>query len=900
MGTPKASRSLSHTVWICLAVITLIFLCASLFSLFKINHLRHEGLLLTATDTPAALISLRLINGIEQSTTSLHNQLLFKKKTPIDNQQNFWSKSISPAFAELLQLADASNDTVRQKMLNQLHQSLNTFQQLQKDIQHSIASDNFTAANKILEKQLIPNVNTIRKYAYAIHQDDQQDILSHVQYIKQETTDLYFTSILFLILGFTTSVLFGIIIIRSLTRPIKRTLEITNDLAIGKLDIDVDISGTYEFEALNESLTRTTATLKNLRDIAERVANGDYTQKVKVKSEEDRLAKTINIMIDNFNNIVKQADAVAAGNYDVTVESRSKHDSLAVAINNMTKKLARNAQLNKEQSWLKDGLTELANVISGQRNLQRLSNTAIQTICHYIGAPCGAIYINDEESSAISIQGTFGLSHINQKGGLPFQHRNGIIEQVARDKKPFISENISHNSHLSLSGIISSNTISSYIHPLIFEGRIVGIIEIASLKILTASQRLYIEGLTLILSSQIYSTQQHDVITQKNNVLKKTKKELTLQKSQLEKASKYKTEFLTNVSHELRTPLNSLLSFSKLLKENKEKNLSKEQIKSLSLMEKSGHNLLTLINDLLDLAKVDAGKLDIYKEEVSLHEIENNILEEFKNVASEKGLQLTSNSQINIPKTIITDGNRLQQILRNFMSNAIKFTSDGSITLRIKSNEERQELAISVTDTGIGIPESKQSLIFEAFQQADGTTTRNYGGTGLGLSISTQLAFLLNGHIELKSTPSKGSTFTLIIPYNMATEKSYKNPPTLKKHILQTPLPEENHKNVFHSCLKNDFKNKNILLIEKNMRKAFKIKEYLKNNNNDVTIAYSLKNSQQHLTEKKHLQIILLGSLPKEEMNNNNFEIIKEMAGINHYELHSIDNEITKLYGINS
>ena len=886
MSANKPSRRLSHTVWICLAVITLTFLSASVLSLVKINHLRQEDLLLTEVQMPSALASLRLMNGVEQSITSLYNQLLFPKKTHNEVDNPIWETSIAPAFSRLSEVAQHSNRV--QQDLVKLHHALLAFHQLQKTINAFIASGQWVEAKEAVESRLMPQIVPIRRYTYALHEGIQQDILEHLQYIKEETSELYITSILFLGLGLITSIIFGILIIRSLTRPIKRTVEITNDLAKGKLDMPVDLSGAYEFEALNESLKRTIATLKNLSHIAERVANGEYTKKVEVKSAEDRLAKTINIMIDNFNTIVKQADTIAAGDYTMTVAARSKHDALAVAINNMTKSLAQNAQSNKEQSWLKDGLTELANSISGQRHLHTLSDAAIGSICHYVGSPYGIIYINQETPSGITRGGTFSLSQSNKKAPLLFQDKKNIIEQVVREKSVFVMEDSINGDGLCLSESLSSNRLSRYVYPLVFGEKVVGAIDLVSFKTLSPLQRLYLDKITYILSSQIYSAQQHQIITEKNKALKKAKKALTLQKSQLEKSDQYKTEFLTNVSHELKTPLNSLLSFSRQLKENREKNLSDEQIKALAIMEKSGHSLLRLIDDLLDLGKVNAGKLRLHPETVTLKKITTRVLEAFKNSASEKGLQLMSEFKGPLPKTIFTDGNRLQQILRNFISNAIKFTREGSVTLTIAPVPSKNALRFCVSDTGIGIPPAKQSMIFKAFQQADGTTTRHYGGTGLGLSISTQLAALLQGQIHLESTPGKGSRFTLIIPYSL-TGKNLLTAPVIAS---ETDREEKHHwdavtyTDFFHL----EFTNKTLLLIEKNMRTAFKIKAHLQKSNNTVIIAYSLKNAQRHLAENKTLHVLLLGTLPQEENNAHNVELIKAIAAMNHCEFRCIHN----------
>ncbi|WP_162463184.1 response regulator [Paenibacillus psychroresistens] len=268
--------------------------------------------------------------------------------------------------------------------------------------------------------------------------------------------------------------------------------------------------------------------------------------------------------------------------------------------------------------------------------------------------------------------------------------------------------------------------------------------------------------------------QKSDIEVQ-NKLIQISKQEIEIKASELELASKYKSEFLANMSHELRTPLNSLLILSKSLANNAEENLTEDQIESAKVIYSGGLDLLTLINDILDLSKVEAGKLDIQLEEIQLDTILNDIRNQFNHVAKEKSIQFHLEKADNLPEAILTDGQRTEQILKNLLSNAFKFTREGNITLRIerpssnvkffnRSLTADHTIALLVRDTGIGIPLNKQKAIFEAFQQADGSTSRKYGGTGLGLTISRELAKLLGGEIQLESREGEGSSFTLFLP----------------------------------------------------------------------------------------------------------------------------------------
>jgi CheY-like chemotaxis protein/CHASE3 domain sensor protein len=264
--------------------------------------------------------------------------------------------------------------------------------------------------------------------------------------------------------------------------------------------------------------------------------------------------------------------------------------------------------------------------------------------------------------------------------------------------------------------------------------------------------------------------EQTQSLEEKNKEVEASKNDIEQKTKQLEISSKYKSEFLANMSHELRTPLNSLLILSKDLSENRKKNLDDVQVESAEIIYKSGHDLLVLINEVLDLSKIEAGKMSINVEKIALKSFTDNLLRDFRHLAQQKGLELVCKLSTDLPEFIHTDAQRLNQILKNLLSNAIKFTEKGSVTISVDRNTATT-LNISVTDTGIGIPEDKQAAVFEAFQQAEGGTSRKYGGTGLGLSISRELAKLLEAEIKLSSELNEGSTFSLIIPLEIHPEQ---------------------------------------------------------------------------------------------------------------------------------
>ena len=283
--------------------------------------------------------------------------------------------------------------------------------------------------------------------------------------------------------------------------------------------------------------------------------------------------------------------------------------------------------------------------------------------------------------------------------------------------------------------------------------------------------------------------EQTQSLEEKNKEVEASKNDIEKKTKQLEISSKYKSEFLANMSHELRTPLNSLLILSKDLSENRKKNLDEVQVESAEIIYKSGHDLLVLINEVLDLSKIEAGKMNVNIEKVYIKNFSHNLLRDFKHQAEQKGLTILCELASNLPDFIHTDSQRLNQILKNLLSNAIKFTENGSVIIRIELYTETT-LNISVTDTGIGISEDKQSAIFEAFQQAEGGTSRKYGGTGLGLSISRELAKLLEGEIKVDSNLDQGSTFSLIIP--LAIYPTQEAEQEIPVQPISTPRRSEN------------------------------------------------------------------------------------------------------------
>ncbi|MDB5838104.1 MAG: histidine kinase, partial [Herminiimonas sp.] len=521
--------------------------------------------------------------------------------------------------------------------------------------------------------------------------------------------------------------------------------------------------------------------------------------------------------------IAEVATAVTRGDLSrsIQVEARGEVSDLKDNINEMIRNLKETTQKNAEQDWLKTNLARFTRLLQGQRDLEAVTALILSELAPLVSAHHGMFYMMDSKGrdARLRMIASYGFRS-GRDVPTSFAPGDGLVGQCAVEKQRIWLTNVPRDYIVVASGLGSAPPTNIVVLPILFDQQVKAVIEIASLDRFTETHMSFLDQLmesigvvlntieansrteSLLTQSQSLAqelqqtnqelaekarllSEQNIEVERKNREVEQAKIALEEKATQLALSSKYKSEFLANMSHELRTPLNSLLILAQQLGDNPDGNLSADQVEFAKTIHGSGSDLLTLINDILDLSKIESGTVTLEVSEYRFQNLRNYVERTFRHMAEAKNLSFSVELVEDLPSSLMTDTTRLQQILKNLLSNAFKFTAHGGVALKIgmvKSGwtsdhpslaQADSVLAFSVTDTGVGIAGDKLQLIFEAFQQADGSTARKYGGTGLGLSISRELARLLSGEIRVESEVGEGSTFTLFLPYNRSGFVNY-------------------------------------------------------------------------------------------------------------------------------
>ena len=705
----------------------------------------------------------------------------------------------------------------------------------------------------------------------------------------------------------------------NLTGQVRNIAEVTTAVANGDLSkkISADVKG--EFLELKNTVNAMVDQLNRFASEVTRVARevgvegklGGQAQSAEVAGVWKDLTDNVNQLAANLTNQVRAiadvATAVTEGDLtrQVGVEASGEVAVLKDKLNEMIRNLRETTRQNTEQDWLKTHLERFTRMLQGQRDLATVSSLILSELAPLVSAQHGVFYtlatLEDGGEPVLRYQAGYGYKE-RKHLATHFRLGEGLVGQCAQEKERILLTDVPGDYVKISSGLGESPPLNIIVLPILFEGSVRAVIELASFNRFSATHQALLDQLTesigLVLNTieantltenllkqsqsqaqELQSRQeqlrgsnadlekqaerlaeQNIEVERKNQEVERAKRLVEEKAHQLAVTSKYKSEFFSNMSHELRTPLNSLLILAGELKDNPEQNLTEAQVQYAGVIHSSGSDLLRLLNDILDLAKVESGTVTLEIGELPLSDLQDAIELDFGPVAAQKGVAFTVELEPGLPATIATDSGRLRQVLKNLLSNAFKFTERGEVKVRVSRPDSgwsaanatlgraAEVLAFSVSDTGIGITPQLQKLIFEAFAQADGSPARQYGGTGLGLSISRELVRLLGGEIALSSVPDEGST----------SRSTSRPSSTARRRSTAKPLRPRPSRCSPRRVARADLAGTKVLVIDDDVRNIFAMTALLERGHAEVLSAESGQEGVATLARTADIDMVLV------------------------------------------
>ncbi len=697
----------------------------------------------------------------------------------------------------------------------------------------------------------------------------------------------------------------------NLTSQVRNIAQVTTAVANGDLSKKIDVDARGEILELKTTINTMVDQLSSFAAEVTRVARevgsdgrlGGQAEVEGVSGTWKRLTENVNELAGNLTRqvraIAEVTSAVATGDLtrSISVEAQGEVAELKDNINAMVRSLRETTKAYQDQDWLQSNLARIAGRLQGHRDLRVVAELIMDDLVPLVGAQHGTFFLAEGNGGETRLRLIAGYG-LRADIEAPSQFRLGqsLIGQAARTRKPVVVTDLPADYVKISSGLGEAVPVNLMILPIVFEDQVLGVIEAGSFSRFTQLHQDFMEQLmetigvnvntiiangrtdALLAESQRLAAElqartrelqvrqdelqssnaeledkaaqlarQNRDIEIKNVEIEQARQELEDRARQLDLASRYKSQFLANMSHELRTPLNSLLILARLLSQNPDQNLTPKQVEYAQVIHSSGTDLLQLINDILDLSRVEAGKMDLHPERFALGGLVDDLLAVFRPLTTEKGLEFVAGPLApDVPRELFTDRQRLRQILHNLLSNAVKFTGQGRVELRITSAAAPAvgpAIAFSVTDTGVGISDENLEVIFGAFQQGDGTTSRRYGGTGLGLAICRELASQLGGQITAESVPGEGSTFTLFLPAGLppGDERAQTATPVTSNgdasagsegtkpagSVPGRPAAQRNRRSETVSGAHASLRGKRVLIVDDDLRNAFAITSIL-------------------------------------------------------------------------